>query len=105
MLVDSGATHNFIDAQLVRRRGLTTAEFEGFSILVPNDRTIQCTRYVPSLTVVMGNYSKTNDFFVVDVPNTNVVMGVQWLYSLGRVKTDWRKPEMDFTRPDDKQSP
>lgn len=74
MLVDSGATHNFIDAQLVQRRGLTTAEFEGFTVLVPGDCTIQCTRYVPSLTVVMGNYSMINHFFVVDVPDTNVVV-------------------------------
>lgn len=43
VLVDSGATHNFIDAQLVQRRGLTMTEFEGFSILVPGDRILQYT--------------------------------------------------------------
>jgi len=96
VLVSSGATHNFIDAQLVQRRGLTTTEFEGFLVLVPGDHTIQCTRYVPSLTIVMGNYSMTEHFFGVDVPDTNVVMGVQWLYSLGQVTTDWRKPGMEF---------
>lgn len=74
--VDSGATHNFIDAQMVQRRGITTEEFEGFSILVLGDRTMQCTRYVPVLTVTMGNYSMTNHFFMVDVLDTNVVMGV-----------------------------
>lgn len=79
ILVDSRHTHNFIDAQLVQRRGLTTTEFEGFSVLVPDDRIVQCTRYVPSLTVVMGNYSMTDHFFVVNVLDTNVVMGVQWL--------------------------
>jgi hypothetical protein len=30
-LVDGGATHNFIDASLVARRGLHTEEFEGFT--------------------------------------------------------------------------
>ena len=100
--MDSGATHNFIDAELVQRRGLTTTEFEGFSVLVLGDRIVQCTRYMPSLTVVMGNYSMTIDFFLVDVLNTNMVMGVQWLYSLGRVTTDWRKLEMEFTGSDGK---
>ena len=57
---------------------------------------MQCTRYVPALTVAMGNYSMTNHFFEVDVPDTNVVMGVQWLYSLGRVTTNWKKLEMQF---------
>jgi len=40
VLVDSGATHNFIDVQLVQGRGVTIDEFEGFSVLVLGDRTI-----------------------------------------------------------------
>jgi len=86
VLVDSGATHNFIDAQLVQRRGITTKEFQGFSVLVPEDKTMQCTHY--SLTMTMGNYSMTNHFFVVYVPDTNVVLVFQWLYALGRVTKD-----------------
>ena len=83
IIVDSGATHNFIDAQLVQRTGLTTAKFEGFSVLVPGDRTMQCTWYVPALTIVLGNYSMADHFFVVDVPDTNVVMGVCGCTPLG----------------------
>lgn len=75
--MDNRATHNFIDAQLVKNRGITTKEFKGFSVLVPGDRTMQCTRYVQALTVTMGNYSMTNHFFMVHVSNTNVVLGVQ----------------------------
>jgi len=74
---------------MVLRRGITIEEFEGFLVLVPSDRTMQCTCYVPALIVTMGNYSVTDHFFVVDVSDTNVVMGVQWLYSLGRFTTDW----------------
>lgn len=61
---------------------------------------MQCTRYVPALTVTMGNYLMTDHFFMVDVLDTNVVMGVQWLYSLGRVTIDWRQLVMEFTRMD-----
>ena len=60
---------------------------------------MQCTRYVLALTVTMGNYSMTDHFLVVDVTDTNVVMGVQWLYSFGRVTTDWKQLVMEFTRP------
>lgn len=44
----------------------------------------------------------TDHFFVVDVPDTNVVLGVQLLYSLGRVTTDWKQFVMEFTGPDGK---
>ena len=30
VLVDSGATHNFIDSQLVKKRGIHMEDFEGF---------------------------------------------------------------------------
>lgn len=77
-------------------------EFEGFLVLVPISKTLLCTRYVLALTMTMGNYSVTDHFFVVDVSDTNVVMRVQWLYSLGRVITDWRRLEMEFMGPDGK---
>lgn len=82
MDTDSGEIHNFIGAQIVEWRGIHTEAFEGFSVLVPGDQTMQYTRYVPNLILTMGNYFVTDHFFVVDLPDTNVVIGVQWLYSL-----------------------
>eukprot|EP00253_Pinus_taeda_P027576 PITA_27576 len=69
VLVDSGATHNFIDAQMVERR---------------------------ELSVTMGTYKLTDHFFVVDIPNTNMILGVQWLSTLGKVTTDWKTLEMEW---------
>jgi hypothetical protein len=39
----------------------------------------------------------------VDVPDTNVVLGVQWIYSIGRYTIDQRTVEMEFTGPDGKK--
>lgn len=61
---------------------------------------MQCTKYVPGLTLKMGNYSLTDHFLVVDVPDTNVVLGVQWLYALGKVTTNWQKIDMELKGPD-----
>jgi hypothetical protein len=33
-LIDGGATHNFIDATLVAKIKIPTAEFEGFEVVV-----------------------------------------------------------------------
>ena len=70
VLVDSGATHNFIDAQLVEWRSIPTENFDGFLVLVPG------ARYVLALAVTMGTYTLTDHFFVVDIPDTNVILGV-----------------------------
>jgi hypothetical protein len=45
----------------------------------------------------------TDDFFMVDVPDTNVVLGVQWIYSIGRYTTDQRTVETEFTGPNRKK--
>lgn len=73
--------------------------FEGFSVLVLGDRIMQCMRYVPSMTLTMGNYSVINNLFFIDVQDTNVVMGVQWLYLLVHVAIDWKKLETKFVGP------
>jgi hypothetical protein len=82
-LVDGGATHNFIDASLVARRGLRIEEFEGFHVAVADGYTMTCLDMIPNPEVKLGNYTLTDTFSVVDLSDTDVVLGVQWLYSLG----------------------
>jgi len=96
VLVDSGATHNFINAQMVEWRGIQTERFDGFSVLVPRDQTMVCARYVPELSVTMGTYTLTDHFFVVDIPDANMIIGVQWLITLGKVMIDWKALDMEW---------
>jgi len=74
---------------MVEHRGIQTATFEEFLVFVLRYRIMQCTKYVLGFTLKMGNYSLIDHFFVVDVPDTNVVLGIQWLYALGKVTIDW----------------
>eukprot|EP00253_Pinus_taeda_P004559 PITA_04559 len=55
-----------------------------------------CARYVPELSVTMGTYTLTDHFFVVDIPDTNMILGVQWLITLGKVTIDWKTLEMEW---------
>jgi hypothetical protein len=75
-LVDGGATHNFIDASLVARRGLHTEEFEGFHLAVADGYTMTCLDMILDLEVKLGNYTMTYTFYVVDLSDTDVVLGV-----------------------------
>jgi hypothetical protein len=95
-LVDGGATHNFIDASLVARRGLRTEEFEGFHVAVADGYTMTCLDMIPDLEVKLGNYTLTDTFYVVDLSDTDVVLGVQWLYSLGEIGFNYQTLTMSF---------
>jgi hypothetical protein len=63
-------------------------KFNGFTIVILGGHQMNCTKWIPKLTIMMGNYSMTYDFFMVDIPDTNVVLGVQWLYSIGKYTID-----------------
>ena len=57
---------------------------------------MDCTKWVPKLQVTIGNHTITDNFYVVNVADTNVVLGVQWLYSLGEHTLNFQFLEMRF---------
>jgi hypothetical protein len=95
-LVDGGSTHNFIDASLVARRGLRTEEFDGFHMAVADGYTMKCLDMVPDLKVNLGNYTLMNTFYVVVLSDTDAVLGVQSLYSLGEIGFNYQTLTMSF---------
>ena len=76
MLIDGGASHNFIDMAMVERRHIPTVDFAGFLVEVAGGRTMTCDRYIPQMSLNLGRYTLTKDFYVVDIPNTNIILGV-----------------------------
>jgi hypothetical protein len=41
--------------------------------------TIACDRYIPQMNLTLGRYTLTKDFYVLNIPDTNIILGVQWL--------------------------
>jgi hypothetical protein len=89
-------TQNFIDASLISRRALQTEEFEGFDVAVAEGHTMECLDRVPNLEMKLGNYTVRDTFYVVDLSDTNVVLGVQWMITLGKITTNYQTLEMGF---------
>jgi hypothetical protein len=75
-LIDGGATHNFIDTSLVSRRALQTEEFDGFDVAVAGDHIVECLDKVSNLEIKLGNYIVRDTFYVVDLSDIDVVLGV-----------------------------
>jgi hypothetical protein len=102
-LIYGGATHNFIDTSLVSRRALQTEEFEGFDVVVAYGHTMEHLDRVPNLEMKLGNYTVRDTFYVVDLSNTDVVLGVQWMITLGKITTNYQTLEMGFIDQDGKK--
>jgi hypothetical protein len=55
-----------------------------------------CTYRIRGLDVKLGNYTLTVEFYVVDLEKKHVVLGFQWLYSLGDIHINYQDMRMEF---------
>jgi hypothetical protein len=88
---------------LVSRWALQTEEFEGFDVAVANGHTMECLDRVSYLEIKLGNYTMRDTFYVVDLSDTNVVLGFQWLITLEKITTNYQTLEMGFRDNDGKR--
>ncbi|XP_059068636.1 uncharacterized protein LOC131859112 [Cryptomeria japonica] len=102
VMLDSGSTNNFIDATLVEKRGLQTEKHEGFDVKVAGGTNLSSTHKVPKLSISLGNYTVTDDFYVIVLAETNVVLGIQWMETLGEYTQSFKRLEFSF-KIDDKK--
>lgn len=64
-LVDTRATHNFIDQHLVEKCGLQEEDFFGFGVKVVDGAILGCTRMITQLNIQLGDYIFIDDFYVL----------------------------------------
>ena len=83
VLVDGGDIHNFMDAYMVDKINIPSEPFYDITVVIPGHNTIQCNTWVRKQQVTIGNYNFVDSFYVVNVLDTNVVLGVKWIYSIG----------------------
>jgi hypothetical protein len=51
-------------------------DFEGFNVVVADGYNMMCTQRIRGLEVTLGNYMLTDDFYIMDLADTHVVLGV-----------------------------
>ncbi|XP_028215187.1 uncharacterized protein LOC114397318 [Glycine soja] len=100
LLVDDGSTHNFIQLQLVSELGLSTRDTRPLRVMVGNGQQFECARVCEDVSVVIQSTHFTVDLHMLPIAGANVVLGVQWLKSLGPVLTDYNTLCMKFFHAD-----
>jgi hypothetical protein len=71
--------------------------------VVADGHTMECLNRVPNLEMKLGKYIVRDTFYVVDLSDTNVVLGVQWMITLGKITTNYQTLEMGFIDQDGKK--
>lgn len=100
LLVDSGASHNFISRRLVEALGLSSQKFSGIKIKLGDGHFVFVSERYVSLQVTIGPCSFTINALVFDTGSLDFILGLEWLKSLGEVVHDWQHSWMRFTYED-----
>lgn len=98
VMIDPGATHNFVAINLVKTGEVTITTAGSFGVSLGNGETIRGEGLCRAVCVQLegGGLEVVEDFLPLELGSADVILGVQWLEKLGVVKNNWKTQLMEF---------
>lgn len=97
MLVDSGSTHSFLDTAVAKRVGFPTQFIKSQNVLVANGKKLQSNSMCRNFEWrTQGTEFKT-DVLIMPITGFELILGMEWLNSLGVVTWDFPNSKMEFS--------
>ncbi|KAG8495472.1 hypothetical protein CXB51_013116 [Gossypium anomalum] len=96
ILIDSGSTHNFIDARLVSKLSLPVIRQEQLRVAVANGSYMFTRGLCRGVSWEVQGYHFETDLMVLPLKGCDIVLGVQWLLALGDIIWNFGSLTMQF---------
>ena len=80
VMIDSGATRDFMNSRIVRRLGLKVEETQGFAVALADGTTKQITKMVRGQLLQIGEFTFQRDLYVLDLASLDIVLGKPFLH-------------------------
>ena len=84
VLIDSGATHNFISLELVRKLILLVEETGAYGVLL-GSWSVQGAGICEQVLAQLQEIEIMEDFLPFDLTRSYIILGIQWLGNLGNM--------------------
>ncbi|KAA3452986.1 Transposon Ty3-G Gag-Pol polyprotein [Gossypium australe] len=96
VLVDSGSTHNFLDYKMAKRLKLPIEPCCPLKVMVANGVQLPTQGCCTAVPWEAQGYRFSTDFLLLGVKGFDVVLGIQWLLSLGQIAWSFSNLTMQF---------
>ena len=96
VLVDSGASHNFVNSKLVKKLHLQANPIEAFDVKVASGDKLRCSHVVRKAHLLVQGVEIEAELHVLNLAGLDVVLGNAWLRGVGKVTSDFNKMSMQF---------
>ncbi|CAA0816383.1 Unknown protein, partial [Striga hermonthica] len=99
VLVDSGSILNFMDERIARNLKLVPTKVKKFGVKVANGHELQGSQLFKKVPIMAQDHELEIDLYALPLKATDIVLGVQWLETLGSITTNYKRGKMEFGRP------
>jgi hypothetical protein len=97
VLINNNSTHNFVNFKSAKKLGSCKMASSSFRVSVANGHWLPYNDRYPSILMDVQGYQFITTLYSLDLQGSNIVLGMQWLRSLGSVIHDWDKLTMEFS--------
>lgn len=96
VMIDQGATHNFMSVETVQKLNLPMVHSKGFEVSLGTGDDVQGQGECKSVVLHLPGVTVIEDYLPLALGNSYVILGVQWLEKLGTVSTNWKTQTLKF---------
>ncbi|KAA0041348.1 retrotransposon protein [Cucumis melo var. makuwa] len=96
ILIDSGATHNFIHQGIVEELALPLEGKTKFGVTIGNGTTLKGKGICKKVEVKLSELTTVADFLVIELGRIDLVLGMQWLSTTRFTRIHWPSMTMVF---------
>ncbi|CAN6474425.1 unnamed protein product [Victoria cruziana] len=100
ILIDTGATHSFVSTEVAKSSRVRTKEHPMFDVTVGDGTRLQSQYMCPDVDLHIQGTVFPVDLYVLAIGGVDVVLGVSWLKTLGRIEWDFANMTMTFDGPE-----
>lgn len=91
------ATHNFVSSEAVKSLGLPVLPTKSFGVSLGTGDDVQGEGECKSVVLHLQGVKVIEDYLPLQLGNSEVIPGVQWLEKLGTVSTNWKTQTLSFS--------
>lgn len=96
ILIDTGSTHNILQPRIAQHLKLPAKPIPNFSVMVGNGTHLQCSGLCPYVSITLENQLLVIPFYFVPIKGEDVMLGMEWLRTLGPLSADFSIPKLSF---------
>ena len=96
VLIDLGSTHNFIHCKVAKELNCFLYPSPECQVMFANGGTINFSRKFHNIKLTMGEYVLNSPMLSIPMGGADVILGVQWLQSLGMITFNFQDFFLNF---------